>query len=129
MAFLSGRRENDQRVLSVKGSSQMSLRSSGARCHKSHATCQVFAQKPAAFTLAQKLIQVLLEKQGTKASAHITRSGMFRPEPDALDLLIGELEPPGNGPHLLDEPNDPVVIQPRSRLAQPVACPKQHIVG
>src|SRR5712692_2982181 len=38
MAFLYERRENDQRVLSQQSPSQMSLRSSGGRCHKSHAT-------------------------------------------------------------------------------------------
>ena len=38
MAFLSEHRETDQRVLSQESPSQMSLRSSGGRCHKSHAT-------------------------------------------------------------------------------------------
>jgi Transposase len=38
MAFLSEHRENDQPVLSQESSSQMSLRSSGGRCQKSHAT-------------------------------------------------------------------------------------------
>src|SRR5712691_11357162 len=38
MAFLCKHRENDQRVLSQKVPSQMSLRSSGGRCQKSHAT-------------------------------------------------------------------------------------------
>ncbi len=38
MAFLSEHRENDQPVLSKPRPSQMSLRSSGGRCQKSHAT-------------------------------------------------------------------------------------------
>src|SRR5947208_15943893 len=38
MVFLSEHRENDQRVLSKPRPSQMSLRSSGGRCQKSHAT-------------------------------------------------------------------------------------------
>src|SRR5229473_1403143 len=38
MAFLCGPRENDRRVLSKPRPSQMSLRSSGGRCQKSHAT-------------------------------------------------------------------------------------------
>ena len=38
MAFLSEHREIDQRVLSKPRPSQMSLRSSGGRCQKSHAT-------------------------------------------------------------------------------------------
>lgn len=37
MAFLSERRENDGRVVSQKSQRQMSLRSSGGRCQKSHA--------------------------------------------------------------------------------------------
>jgi hypothetical protein len=38
MAFLSEHRENDRRVLSKPRPSQMSLRSRGGRCQKSHAT-------------------------------------------------------------------------------------------
>src|SRR5260221_13118671 len=37
MAFLSAHRENEGRVLSKRRPSQTSLRSSGGRCHKSHA--------------------------------------------------------------------------------------------
>jgi hypothetical protein len=70
-----------------------------------------------------------MKKQGTKASADIACSGVLRPEPNAPDLPVDELEPSGNGPHLLDQPDDAVVMQARSRLAQPIACPEQHIVS
>src|SRR5512142_1709566 len=86
---------------------------------------QVFAQKPALVTLPQKLFHVLRKKQRTKASAHVARSGMCWSKPDALDLLVGELEAPRNGPHLGDQPDEAVIIQPGNRFAQPSARPAQ----
>lgn len=71
----------------------------------------------------------MFQKQGAKTLAHIACPGMFRPEPNTADLLVGELESPRNGPDLLNETDDAIVMQTGSRLAQPVARPKQDIVG